>query len=163
MRGIKILAVKGRVFAHDDGVKVFEPCLALGCDFIPSTGIASQSQVLDLRFHALTFLPLNVRYFASRDLVAPLLRLAHHGKTGVLFDLEGGKGVNDEKNVHALNVAQRRKQSKSAGLSPCFGFANHEIYMFLRYWPPTSNKALVIWPNEQTRTASISTSNTLWL
>ncbi len=29
------------------------------------------------------------------------------------------------------------------------------------YWPPTSNKALVIWPSEQHRTASISTSKTL--
>ena len=34
-------------------------------------------------------------------------------------------------------------------------------YMLRRYWPPTSNSASVIWPSEQTRTASISTSNTL--
>jgi hypothetical protein len=47
------------------------------------------------------------------------LGLAHHGKTGVLLDFEGGEGVNDEKDVHARNVAQRVKQSKSAGLSPC--------------------------------------------
>ena len=33
--------------------------------------------------------------------------------------------------------------------------------MLRRYWPPTSNSASVIWPSEQTRTASISTSNTL--
>jgi hypothetical protein len=32
--------------------------------------------------------------------------------------------------------------------------------MLRRYWPPTSNSALVIWPSEQQRTASISTSNT---
>ena len=30
-------------------------------------------------------------------------------------------------------------------------------YIFLRYCPPTSNSALVICPNEQTRTASIFT------
>jgi hypothetical protein len=107
MGGVKVLAVKGRVFAHDDGVKVFEPCLALGCDLIPSTRIASQSQVLNLRFDTLTALPLNVGHFASSDLMAALLRLAHHGKTGVLLDLEGGEGVDDEKDVHALNVAQR--------------------------------------------------------
>ena len=47
MGGVKVLAVKGRVFAHDDGVKVFEPCLALGCDFIPSTRIASQVASLE--------------------------------------------------------------------------------------------------------------------
>ena len=34
-------------------------------------------------------------------------------------------------------------------------------YMLRRYWPPTSNNAFVICPSEQTRTASISTSNTL--
>eukprot|EP01031_Cornospumella_fuschlensis_P047284 gene47284-57916_t len=33
--------------------------------------------------------------------------------------------------------------------------------MLRRYCPPTSNSALVICPSEQTRTASISTSNTL--
>ena len=65
MGGVKILAVKRRIFAHDDGVKVFEPCLALGGDFIPSIGIARQLQVLKLRFDALTLLPLNVRHFAS--------------------------------------------------------------------------------------------------
>src|SRR5882724_767824 len=32
--------------------------------------------------------------------------------------------------------------------------------MLRRYWPPTSNSACVICPNEQTRTASISTSKT---
>ncbi len=35
------------------------------------------------------------------------------------------------------------------------------FYMLRRYWPPTSNSALVIWPSEQMRTASISTSKTL--
>lgn len=34
-------------------------------------------------------------------------------------------------------------------------------YMLRRYCPPTSNSALVIWPSEHTRTASISTANTL--
>ena len=33
--------------------------------------------------------------------------------------------------------------------------------MLRRYCPPTSNNAFVICPSEQTRTASISTSNTL--
>jgi hypothetical protein len=37
------------------------------------------------------------------------------------------------------------------------------IYMLRRYWPPTSNRALVICPREHTRTASISTSKTLRL
>src|SRR5450830_1915131 len=41
--------------------------------------------------------------------------------------------------------------------------AHRVNYMFLLYWPPTSNKALVIWPREQQRTASISTSNTFLL
>ena len=90
MRSVEIFAVKGRVFAHDDGVKVFEPCLALGCDLIPSISLARQVQVLNVCFHALAFLPLNVGHFASSDLMATLLRLAHHGKTGVLLDLEGG-------------------------------------------------------------------------
>ena len=34
-------------------------------------------------------------------------------------------------------------------------------HILRRYCPPTSNSALVICPSEQTRTASISTSNTL--
>ena len=36
-------------------------------------------------------------------------------------------------------------------------------HMLRRYCPPTSNSALVICPSEHTRTASISTSNTLRL
>ena len=35
--------------------------------------------------------------------------------------------------------------------------------MLRRYCPPTSNSAFVIWPSEQQRTASISTSKTLAL
>ena len=35
--------------------------------------------------------------------------------------------------------------------------------MLRRYCPPTSNSASVIWPSEQQRTASISTSKTLSL
>ena len=35
--------------------------------------------------------------------------------------------------------------------------------MLRRYWPPTSNSAVVICPSEQTRTACISTSKTLAL
>jgi hypothetical protein len=44
--------------------------------------------------------------------MAALLRLAHHGKAGVLLDVEGGEGVDDEKNVHARNVAQSTSQRK---------------------------------------------------
>ena len=36
-------------------------------------------------------------------------------------------------------------------------------HIFRRYWPPTSKRVEVIWPSEQTLTASISTSNTLLL
>jgi hypothetical protein len=36
-------------------------------------------------------------------------------------------------------------------------------HMFRRYWPPASNKVSLIWPNEQQRTASISTANTFSL
>src|SRR5437867_7650588 len=36
-------------------------------------------------------------------------------------------------------------------------------YMLRRYWPPTSNRAWVICPSEQTRTASISTAKTFSL
>jgi hypothetical protein len=72
-----------------------------------------------LRFDAFPALPLNVRHFAGAHLVASLLRFAHHGKAGVLLNLEGGEGVNNEKDIHARNVAQSANQSKSAGLSPC--------------------------------------------
>src|SRR5712692_6599250 len=34
-------------------------------------------------------------------------------------------------------------------------------YMLLRYCPPTSNNASVIWPSEQERTAFTSSANTL--
>src|SRR5438552_5688055 len=38
--------------------------------------------------------------------------------------------------------------------------ASSLCYMLRRYWPPTSKRAWVICPSEQTRTASISTANT---
>ena len=49
-------------------------------------------------------------------------------------------------------ILERTLQSQS-------GTQSHR-YIFLRYCPPTSNSAFVICPSEQTRTASISTSNT---
>ena len=36
-----------------------------------------------------------------------------------------------------------------------------ETYMLRRYWPPTSKRALAIWPSDSTRTASISTAKIL--
>jgi len=37
------------------------------------------------------------------------------------------------------------------------------VHMFRRYCPPTSNSVSLIWPSEQTRTASIRTANTFSL
>src|SRR5436190_2685004 len=48
-----------------------------------------------------------------------------------------------------LHVAKRRPGHRSGP------------HMLRRYWPPTSNSALLICPSEQTRTASISTWKTL--
>jgi hypothetical protein len=42
-------------------------------------------------------------------------------------------------------------------------WSDRGAYILRRYCPPTSNSALVICPSEQTRTASISTSNTFLL
>ena len=39
MCGVEIFAVEGRVFAHDDGVKVLEPCFARCRDLEPSGGV----------------------------------------------------------------------------------------------------------------------------
>jgi hypothetical protein len=36
------------------------------------------------------------------DAVAALLRLAHHGKGGVLVDLEGRKGIGNKENIHGV-------------------------------------------------------------
>ena len=47
--------------------------------------------------------------------------------------------------------------------TPPSGAHKSRTHMLRRYCPPTSNSASVIWPSEQQRTASISTSNTFWL
>src|SRR6185312_14718302 len=69
---------------------------------------------------------------------APSRDLVHRAEAA---DAHLGRGIED-----ADLVAGRR-----------YRLAAH---MFLRYRPPTSKSARVIWPSEQTRTASISTSNT---
>ena len=58
--------------------------------------------------------------------------------------------------------ALRRKIIREIRLGPdgCWN-GSAAAHMLRRYWPPTSNRASVICPSEQTRTASISTPKTL--
>ena len=77
----------------------------------------------------------------------------------------------DTVKVFALNKIEKNRtvpitvgeNFKVRGEALCPLLAKCRPYMFLRYCPPTANNAFVICPSEQTRTASISTSNTLLL
>ena len=53
-------------------------------------------------------LPAHIGHLAGHNLVAAFLRFAHHGKGGVLVNLEGLEGVGNEKNVHGWTVSQKK-------------------------------------------------------
>ena len=58
------------------------------------------------------------------------------------------------------SVRKKATQKKPEQVRLFFMCRNH---IFRRYCPPTSNKAVVIWPSEHTRAASISFANTFSL
>jgi hypothetical protein len=108
-----------------------------------------------------------------RSIRASVLQLAARGR-----DEPSLEGIRPHRRSRRCEHAHRRTrearrafQRSRAWLAsdfPCVpavcalsGRARH--HMLRRYCPPTSNSALVIWPRLHTRTASISTSNTLRL
>lgn len=73
---------------------------------------------------------------------------------------------NDRSGVYPVRQIVRfgmKGAAKGEALTDGRAFDRFESHMFRRYWPPTSNKVSLIWPSEQTRTASISTSKTFSL
>lgn len=80
----------------------------------------------------------------------------------------GGGGINVARVIQRLGGGSRPHFHWHSQQACCIGSCRAHIcrdngYILRRYCPPTSNKALVICPSEHTRTASISTSNTLSL
>jgi len=83
--------------------------------------------------------------------------------------LHGPAGSPERKSAVSVHGAVRRHQELNERVhfrcnQPAPRHVNSsrgQSYMLLRYCPPTSNSAFVICPNEQQRTAPISTANTL--
>ena len=98
--GVEKFAVERRVLAHHHRVEVLERLPALiglvlgGAE--PVHRITGERDVAHNCGHGLAALPHDVLGFAGADLVAAGLRLAHHGKGGVLVDLEGFQRVGDK-------------------------------------------------------------------
>ena len=95
--GIEVLAVKWRVLAHHHAIKVFERLRPLIGRLlrrgIPIERVASEGDVAHKGRDRATTLPHQVAHLAHADGVATALGLAHHGKSGVLVDLEGRQRV----------------------------------------------------------------------
>ena len=122
MRAVKVLAVKRRVFAHDDCAKVFEclrpliRLLLLGCE--PVDSVAGQLDVAHKGGDRRAALPHDVLGLADADAVAAPLGLTHHHKGGVLVNFEGLKRVSNEKNVHGWILAGRRPRPQISIFEP---------------------------------------------
>ena len=102
VRGVEIFAVKRRVFAHQHRAKVFQRHGARAGFGKPVHGVAGQRDVAHIGHHGRATLPHQVLLQAGADGVAALLRLAHHGKRGVLVNLEGRQRIGNKKNVHGF-------------------------------------------------------------
>ena len=104
MGGVKILAVKRRVLAHQDRVKVLDRLRALVRPVLlglkPVFLLAGQANVAHIGGHALATLPGDVLGFTHTQAVTALLRLTHHGKSAVLVDAERLQGVGNNQQVH---------------------------------------------------------------
>ncbi|MNU05683.1 hypothetical protein D3C72_2505730 [compost metagenome] len=57
-----------------------------------------------LRDHGLAAAPAHETRLGAGHAVTALLQLAHHGKGGVLVDLEGLNGIGNEEDVHGVSV-----------------------------------------------------------
>lgn len=62
-------------------------------------------------------------------------------------------------NVHLIDVKSFKKMQIKVIIYVSITISTKIFYIFLRYCPPTLNKASVICPNEQTLVASINFSN----
>ena len=122
MSAVKVLAVKRRVFAHDDCAKVFQRLrplirlLLLGCE--PVDSVAGQLDVTHKGGDWRAALPHDVLGLADADAVAAPLGLTHHHKAGVLVNFEGLERVSNEKNVHGWILAGRRPRLQISIFEP---------------------------------------------
>ena len=91
------------------------------------------------------------------------LNLKLSDKAGEYEDLK--QRLMDAVKIAVANRHQKGRLSmaKKLGVGVQLSSMTAVNHIFRRYCPPTSNSALVICPSEQTRTASISISNTLAL
>ena len=94
-----------------------------------------------------------VRAFSYFSQLSNIAEDLHHNRRHRAH-LHGAEGI---RAVPARRVRQVGQGGAALGRD---GELAGRSYMLRRYWPPTSNSACVICPSEQTRTASISTSNT---
>ena len=110
MRAVEELAVEGRILAHQHGVEVAQRGLtALAAGLLgaePLRLFAGEGDVTHGTGHQTgrpgrMGAPVQVLRLAHADAVSACLRLAHHGKGGVLVDDEGLDGVGNEEQVHA--------------------------------------------------------------
>ena len=95
--GIEVLAVKWRVLAHHHAIKVFERLRPLVGRLlrggIPIDRFTGEGDVTHKGRDWAATLPHQVAHLAHADGVATALGLAHHGKSGVLVNLEGRQRV----------------------------------------------------------------------
>jgi hypothetical protein len=61
--------------------------------------------------------------------------------------------------IQLIDIKSFKKMQIKVTIYVSITIFNKIFYIFLRYCPPTVNRASVIWPNEQTLVASINFSN----
>ena len=100
--GVKELAVKGRVFAHDHSAKIFDSPLGRSRFREPDRRIAREGNGTHLGNHHCAALPTQLLRLASDDAMTTALGLAHHRKRRVFVNLERFEGVADKKDFHGV-------------------------------------------------------------
>ncbi len=111
--GVEVLAVKRRVLAHDHRVGVGQRPGARVHHLEPVVGAAGQADLARVRGDGRAALPAHPMHLAGQHAVAASLRLAHHGKGGVLVGFEGLKRIGNKHQLHAPNVAQNRRACRA--------------------------------------------------
>ena len=98
VRGVEVFGVKGRVFAHEHGVKVTQRGGARCARCKPRLALfrAGKRNVLHFGTHGLPAAPDDVLRLAGAERVPALHRLAHHGERRVFIGFEGFQRVGNK-------------------------------------------------------------------
>ena len=100
MGGVKKFAIKWRIFAHDDGAKIFQCAIFCWLLAKPARRFPGKNNTPDIGSHGTATLPKNMSGFTGCNRVTAALGFSHHCESGFLVNLERLQGVGNKQNIH---------------------------------------------------------------